>query len=379
MPKKSSLVERRKSEHLEVFRRGGGLPGVGAATWFDHVHLVHQALPELNLAEVDLSTTFAGKPLSAPLFITGMTGGTREARGINLDLAEVAQEFGIGFGVGSQRAMLEDPSLARTYQVRSAAPDVFLAANLGGVQLTHTPMDRVADLVTAIHADALCIHLNPAQELAQPEGDRAFRGILAAIERLVARLRVPVMVKETGSGLNRETAVRLRQAGVRHIDVAGAGGTSWVGVEVERRSSPPQVRGTRATPKAKAKAVERSGHPAGPFLAWGIPTAASLLEVRNLELEVVASGGIRTGLDIAKSLALGATLAGLAAPLIRAWFAGGGEAVREHLRNLLTELRTALLLTGCATVAEARTAPFVLTGPLRDWMEQRCAGDGGCR
>lgn len=361
MTRRSNLTERRKRDHLGLFRRRG-LPETGTTTWLEHVLLVHQALPELGIDDLDVSASFCGRKFHAPFFITGMTGGTGQARKLNRVLACAAEERGVGFGLGSQRAMLERPRLAPTYEVRSVAPDVFLAGNIGGVQAGTTPPERLRAMLRQVGADALCVHLNPAQEMVQPEGDRAFSGVTAAIAKLVREARVPVIVKETGAGLSRETAGKLRAAGVRHLDVAGAGGTSFAAVEVERRR--------------RAGCSDMSE-----FRDWGIPTAAALLEVAGLGFEVMASGGIRSGLDAARAIALGADICGVAAPIVRAYFAGGLRSVRAVLDSLEAGLKTAMVLTGSRTLADLRSAPRVIAGDLLDWQRQRGVqlGEGGRR
>jgi isopentenyl-diphosphate delta-isomerase len=351
MTTRGSRTERRKRDHLDLFR-GGGVPAGGVTTWLECVRLVHQALPEIGLADLDISTAFCGRRFRAPFFITGMTGGTKEARALNRALARAAEEHGAGFGLGSQRAMLENPRLGSTYDVRSVAPKVFLAGNIGGVQAAETPPGRIRAMIGRVGADALCVHLNPAQEMAQPEGDRAFSGVVDGIARLVREARVPIIVKETGAGLSREAAERLKAVGVRHVDAAGAGGTSWVTVEVLRRG--------------------KQGDPGlSEFGGWGIPTAAALLEVGGMGFEVIASGGIRTGLDAARAISLGATLVGVAAPTIAACFKGGTRSVHALLTMLEDGLKTAMLLTGCRTLADLRKAPRVITGNLLEWQRQR--------
>jgi isopentenyl-diphosphate delta-isomerase len=248
--------------------------------------------------------SFLGKALRAPLILTGTTGGTPVARSINRDLAQVAEELGIAFGLGSQRAMLEHPDLEETYRVRDVAPTVFLAGNLGGVQLAAIPTETVRTLLDRVGADALCIHLNPAQEMVQPGGDRDFRGVQEAIERTARNLAVPCIVKEVGCGLSREAALSLAASGIAALDAAGAGGTSWVAVDLAVEAT--------ARPRPEA------------FRDWGIPTAAAIGEALE-RAAVIGSGGVRTGLDIARALALGATLAGIAAPAIQAWFGEGGK------------------------------------------------------
>jgi isopentenyl-diphosphate delta-isomerase len=341
-------IDQRKRDHLEAFRQGS-VNAERATTWLECVHLTHEALPELNWSEIDLTCEFAGHGFDAPLFITGMTGGTQEASMINQSLARVACKLGIGLGLGSGRAALERADLLASYDVRKAAGRAFVAWNLGGVQLVKTDLNELLDQMEQLRVDALCIHLNPAQELFQPEGDRDFRGVLAAIEKLVVCLTKPLIVKETGCGLGREAGLKLKDAGVSNLDVAGCGGTSWVGVELLRR-------GRQDDPQQNA------------FWDWGIPTAAALVDLADCGLDLMASGGIRTGLDVARSLALGAKMAGLAAPVLRAYFENGEQAVESLLENVLTGLRRCMLLTGCGTVKDLAHVPRFIDGPLRHWL-----------
>lgn len=348
---KNHDIEQRKRDHLEPFRTEG-VPARAITTWLENVHLVHNALPELDAETIDPSSAFAGRRFDVPLFVTGMTGGTTEAEEINNVLAEVCQAMGIGLGLGSMRAMLERPELTSSYQVRRRAPGVFLAGNIGAVQLARYPIERVQRALDSLEADALCVHINPAQEMMQPEGDRNYRGVLEAIETLVRRLERPLIVKEVGAGISREVARRLVDVGVGHLDVSGAGGTSWCGVEIRRSGQ------------------ENNPHRVA-FWDWGIPTAAAVWETAGLPVEVMASGGIRTGLDAARALALGAKLVGMAAPVMQAYYQGGGDAVRFYLEQVVDGIRTAMMLTGSANLEALRRAPRVIRGELRQWIEAR--------
>ena len=341
-------ISDRKRAHLDLCEQAD-VEYTGMTTLFEEDDFVHDALPELAVDEIDVSTTLLGKRLRAPLLITGMTGGTSEAADINQALARVAEEHGIAFGLGSQRAMQRSPELAYTFLVRAHAPTTLVLANLGVVQATVTTTAEVARLVEEVGADALCLHLNPGQEMIQPGGDRDFRGGVAAFARLVRELSVPVVAKETGCGISREVAMRLRDAGVHTIDVSGAGGTSWVKVET-----------LRADDTGRALGEE--------FADWGIPTAAALAAVRGLDLEVLASGGIRSGLDVAKAIALGARTAGVALPVFRAYRAGGKPAAAAFLERLIAGLRTAMVLTGSRDLEALSRAPLVLGHRLRDWL-----------
>jgi len=241
------------------------------------VRLIHQSLPDLHIDELDLSVSMMGKTLNAPIVIAGMTGGTDRAANVNQELAALAQERGYAFGLGSQRAMHRDPSCAWTYQVREAAPDVLLFGNLGVVQARDFTTKEIQDLVDSVGADAICLHMNPAMELVQPEGDRDFRGGRDTIRRCVEELNVPVIAKETGNGISRETAIALRATGVEYVDVSGAGGTSWVGVETLRAEGDKRALGEL-------------------LWDWGVPTAAAVAFVAEQGLKPIATGGMRDGL-----------------------------------------------------------------------------------
>jgi isopentenyl-diphosphate delta-isomerase len=346
-----SPIARRKAQHLDVVIRGEAEPGA-PTTLLEQVHLVHQALPERALAGVDLTTRLLGRTLSAPLVITGMTGGTAAAGRINRELAAAAERLGIGFGVGSQRAMAEHPELEDSFQVRDAAPRVFLIGNLGVVQARQLGMARVARLVDRIGADAMAIHLNPAMELIQERGDRDFSGALDTLAALVDTLPVPIVVKETGCGLSAEAAHALREIGVPAVDVSGAGGTSFVAIE-----------GQRAAPGSPGHDLARE------LAGWGIPTAVSVALAAGQGLEVIASGGLRSGLDLARALALGATAGGLAGPVLRAHHEGGEEAVVALIERLIAALRAIALLCGASCVADLAGVPRHLDGELRRWID----------
>jgi isopentenyl-diphosphate delta-isomerase len=344
-------TSRRKAEHLrivleeDVQHRGG--------TLLDDVRLVHQALPELAEGEIDTATTFFGKRLALPFMIASMTGGAERTRGLNRELAAVAERCGIAFSVGSQRAMLERPERRDDFAVRDAIPSGVLLGNIGGAQLAEVPVAAVAELVAAIEADGLCVHLNPAQELVQPEGNRSFRGQLEGIARLCDRLDGRVLVKETGAGLAPETLARLKQVGVACVDVAGSGGTSWTRVERLR------------APEGPLRAL-------GAALAdWGVPTAFSTVAARRVLGEaatVVASGGIASGLDCARAIAAGASVAGFARAVLLEWQARGVAGATEFVEELAHELRAIMLLTGARTVEELRRVPRVYGGALREWL-----------
>ena len=345
-----SQIARRKRDHLEV--AASGRADFVKSTLLEHVHLVHQALPELALDEIDLATELVGKRLAAPLVITGMTGGTGEAAQVNRDLAIAAQAAGVAFGVGSQRAMDEHPELLATYQVRDVAPDVVLIGNVGGVQALAMGPARVVELAKRIGADALAIHLNPGQELIQDRGDRDFRGVVDAIARVVEASPLPVIVKETGCGLSAQAARLLVRAGVETVDVAGAGGTSWVAVEA-----------VRAADGSDAQSLGEE------LWDWGVPTAVSVALCVRANLTTIASGGLRSGYDVARAIALGARAGGMAAPLLRAQRAGGEAGVRAAIERVVASIRTVCLLTGCRRAADLAKTPRHIGAPLRAYLE----------
>jgi isopentenyl-diphosphate delta-isomerase len=343
------MSQGRKADHLRIcsemdveFRR---------STWLEHVELVHAALAEASLDEISTETRFLGKPLRAPLMITAISGGLAAAQGLNRDLARAAQELGIAFGLGSQRPMLHDPALIDSYAVRRYAPDIPILGNIGLQQACDAEPAAVERLVSSIQADGLAVHLNPAQELSQTEGDQRFEGGFQALKALTRRMPGKVMVKETGCGISREVALGIKAAGVRTLDVAGAGGTSWPRVENLRKGADPEQRSW--------------------LDEWGIPTAASLWETAPLGLELVGSGGIRNGLDAAKCLVLGADVAGLALPVLRAYRRGGYEGTLTYLKDVIAELKTVMLLVGARDIPALQRHKPVITGQLREWINNR--------
>jgi isopentenyl-diphosphate delta-isomerase len=335
------MHQQRKSDHIRInLRNDVGFKDI--STGFERYRFVHCALPELDLEDVDISTTLLGKHLAAPFFISSMTGGTPEAGVINQRLAEAAQAAGIGLGVGSQRAAVEDPSLEDTYRVRHLAPDILLLANLGAVQLNYGyGLDECRRAVEMIEADAFILHLNPLQEALQPEGEARFGGLLSGIEAVCRALEVPVIVKEVGWGISEQVARQLADAGVAAIDVAGAGGSSWSQVEMYRAATGCQRQVAAA------------------FADWGIPTAESLLMARRGApgLPILASGGIRDGIQIAKAIALGADACGIAGAFLHA-ANESTTAVTELITVLVTQLRIAMFAAGAVDIAALRRVPL---------------------
>lgn len=342
-------ISQRKKDHLALCA-GDNVNFREKTSLFEQVELVHNALPELHADAVDSSVELLGKRLSAPIVIAAMTGGTDEAAAINQDLARAADALGLGFGLGSQRAMFVRPHTAWTFKVRERAPNVLLLGNLGVVQARQMSTGQILELCRETGSDALCIHLNPAMEIVQPGGDRDFSGGLDTIRRLVHELPIPIVVKETGCGLSRGAATLIKDCGVRHVDVSGSGGTSWVAVEAHRAVDP----GEREL--------------ADELWDWGIPTAASLVQIHGLGLHTIATGGLRSGTDIAKAVALGATAGGLAAPVLKAHRAGGYDGAVQFLQRLIHTVRSIMLLTGSRDVAALQRCPRILGPALARWV-----------
>lgn len=351
----SETVER-KTSHITTTLHKDVRARVG--TGFDDVFLVHKALPEIDREEVNVATELFRHRLTAPIMIESMTGGTPIAAKINAALGRVAEELQIPMGVGSQRAAVDDPRLAYTFQAaRKNAPSTLIFGNIGCPQIVKEDgIDRAKAAVEMIKADGLFIHLNALQESVQFEGQTRFKGALARIRELSSTLSVPVLVKETGAGVSRETAVSVEQAGVKGINVAGVGGTSWAAVEYHR---------------ARERKRGRQAHLGMSFWDWGIPTAASIVEVaRSTRVRVIASGGVRNGVHAAKAIALGAHYAGLALPLLKS-VSKGGKAVKEELLSVIDELQTAMFLTGCKNLDQLQKGPVVVTGKTREWLVAR--------
>lgn len=345
-----ALVEQRKADHIRInieedvsFRN--------LTTGLEDFYLMHEALPELDFAAVNTHTTLLDKALTTPIIISSMTGGADEAHQINLTLAEAAQEIGMAMGLGSVRAAIADPSLAYTYQVREVAPDILLLANLGAVQLNYGyGPEQCRKAVEISQADALILHFNALQEAVQPEGDGNFAGLLAKVEQVCRQLPVPVIAKEVGWGFSESTARRLASAGVAMIDVAGAGGTSWSQVEMYRAPTP------------------RHARIAGAFVDWGIPTAEAIQYCRQgaPNLPIIASGGIRNGIDVAKCIVLGASAAGFAGEFLRAAVNGGVEGVIETAEMITDELRVAMFSSGAGDLAALAALPLQRRKLLHD-------------
>lgn len=327
-------IGNRKSDHIRINLEEDVRSRL--TTGLERYQFIHRALPELNLEEVDLSSEFLGKRLDAPLLISSMTGGAEQGAAINRALATAAQAARIAMGVGSQRAAIEYPELAYTFQVRQVAPDILLFANIGAIQLNYGyGLEHCQRAVEMIEADALILHFNALQEAVQPGGDTHFGGLLKKVEQVCRALPVPVIAKEVGWGFSKEDVTALVQAGIAAIDVAGAGGTSWSQVEMHRAQTDSQRRLAAA------------------FIEWGIPTAEAIQIARQAapDLPVIASGGLRSGLDVAKCLALGASLGGLASPFLKA-AVHSPDAVLQVIAELRREIQVCMFACGAGNIAQ---------------------------
>jgi len=327
--KKSKKTEKRKEEHVKIVLKKTTQYHKSAG--FENVDFVHCALPEVDFSSVNLSTKFLGKKLNYPIMITAITGGYSGGGHINRQLAEIAEKYGLAMGLGSQRAMIENPNITETFAVRKLAPSIPIVANIGAIQLKQYSLRKVETLVSLIEADALAVHLNPLQEVIQPEGDKDFAGVLGAIRRLCNDIDVPVIVKETGTGISTEVAFKLKEAGVKYLDVAGSGGTSWSRVEYLRKG------------------------PVKGFEEWGIPTVDSILMCRGV-LPLIASGGVRNGIDAAKSIALGADIAGAAYPFLKAL---NEKKIDEMIGEWEMQMKIAAFLTGSKDYEELKKAKLI--------------------
>jgi isopentenyl-diphosphate delta-isomerase len=325
-------IQDRKKDHVDLTLTEGTQYNI--STGFERFRFIHNALPEVNFDDISTEAKLLGRTFSFPLFISSMTGGYAEAGAVNAVIAEFCEHHDLPFGVGSQRAMLEDESFTSTFSiVRKKAPSAFICSNIGGAQLIGgLDVDKLTLLIDSIEANAVIVHLNPLQELMQPEGDRDFKGILNGIEQLVKEAGVPVIVKETGAGISEQVARRLLNVGVEVIDVAGAGGTSWAKVENSRASN------------------RTANHR---FDEWGIPTVDCIQQLSKLEwersVEIIASGGIRSAFDIAKSLCLGAHFTATAQPVIKAVQDEGVKGLDQLFEKWKQDLMTILLLSGCSS------------------------------
>jgi isopentenyl-diphosphate Delta-isomerase len=353
-------VKQRKAEHVQIaLKQEISVPQV--ASWGD-IRLVHQALPEVDLDAIDTSVNFLGRRLNYPILISGMTGGHPDVASINRNLALAAERYGVALGVGSQRAGIVNPEVARSYAVtREAAPGAFLIGNIGAPQLIEQArsqpftLEQVHSAISMIEANALAVHMNSLQEAAQPEGDRRAVGEVRALKTLTAQLGLPIISKETGAGICREQALLLKSCGVAAIDVGGAGGSSMVAMEQARSAE---------------RGDERTHAIGALYRDWGIPTPISLVEAGVARLPLIATGGVRSGLDIARAVTLGASLVGLAFPFLKA-ASESFDAVCEVLEGLILALKVAMQLSGAASIAEMHQIDVIVTGETYHWLRMR--------
>ncbi|NWG10712.1 type 2 isopentenyl-diphosphate Delta-isomerase [Candidatus Bathyarchaeota archaeon] len=360
-------TRKRKADHIKI-SLNKNVQAREITTGFEDIHFIHKALPEIDRQKIDLSTTVFGHRFAAPLIVGAITGGTAEATRINAAIAEAVEELGLGMGVGSQRVAIEDKKLEKTFAIaRKKAPTAFLIANIGGVQLVqgYGPKE-VKKAIEMIEADAIAIHLNPLQEATQPEGQTDFKGVLEKISAIAEKLDEPIIVKETGTGIAAEEAKKLETAGAKGIDVSGAGGTSWAAVEYYRAKN------------QKNNFQHRLGDV---FWDWGIPTAISIAEVsQTVNIPIIASGGIRNGVEMAKALALGANLASLSQPMLQVAVKGVKE-TKDVLSLLMEELRNTMFLVGADSVQTLRRVPIAIIGKTAEWLRIRGVNveSYGCR
>lgn len=353
-------VKQRKIEHVNIALTQD-VAAPQQANWSD-VHLVHQALPEVDLEKIDTSVTFLGRTLRYPIFMSSLTGGHPDVLTINRNLARAAEHYGVALGVGSQRAAIVNPTLAASYSiVRESAPNAFLIANIGAPQLIaqaqHTPftLAQVQEAISMIQANALAVHMNSLQEAVQPEGDRRAQGEVAALRRLTSQIELPIISKETGAGVSREQALLLRACGAAAIDIGGAGGSSMSAIEGAR---------------AQQRGHEQSQSIGHVFRDWGIATPISLVEAGTANLPLISTGGMRSGLDAARALALGATLVGFGLPFLQAASKGYDE-LCIVMDEIIAQLKVAMQLSGASTIAQLRSTDVVVTGQTREWLTLR--------
>src|SRR3990172_5479082 len=345
--RKVAPIDQRKADHIKINLEQDVRSAISSG--LENYHFIHEALPELDLNRVDTTLSLFGKKLNSPILISSMTGGTDEAEAINFRLAEAAQECGVAMGVGSQRAAIENPEQAKTFQVRRVAPEILLFANLGAVQLNYGyGIDQCRKAVDMIGADALILHLNPLQEAVQDAGDTNFADLAKKIEEVCKKIEVPVIAKEVGWGISGRTARLLADCGVSAIDVAGAGGTSWSQVEMHRAPD------------------EFTRELAATFVGWGIPTADSILNVKKAvpEMTVFASGGLKDGLDIAKCIALGATLGGMAGQFLKAAAVSTEQAV-EMMKLTKRQIEVTMFAAGAGSLEGLKVGKRVVSGAWR--------------
>jgi len=353
------LITERKKSHIEICLNRN-VCFTNKTTGFNDIELIHNALPEINLNDISLEVEFLGHKFKAPIIISAMTGGSKLSIKINRALAIAAKELGLGMGVGSQRAAIENPELEYTFRiVRDLAPEIFLIANLGAAQFSMGyGVNEAIRAIEMIDANALAIHLNSLQEVVQPEGEPKFNNVLNRLGELSSQLSVPLIAKETGAGISMEVASALERVGVKCIDVGGAGGTSWAAVEYYRALE---------LGDGKRASLARL------FWNWGIPTAISICEVKHAtkNVEIIATGGIRSGIDAVKALALGASMVGIALPLLKPAYIDGANGVIKFLRHFIEEMKVTMFLVGVKNVSELKSIPLIITGTTAEWLRLR--------
>lgn len=336
----AQIIEQRKVEQLNIQLKKN-VEYKNKTTLFEDVFLIHNALPEMDRQDVKTSTMFLGKKFSAPLFVSAITGGSKESERINKNIAQACQKLGLGMGFGSMRAMMVEPSLTYTYQVRDVAPDIFLSGNIGAQDLKEFSIKEWKEALKKIGADFLAVHLNPAQELVQKEGNATYKGALKAI--LEYSQELPIYVKEVGQGISTPVAQKLSTTTIKAIEAAGAGGTSWTGIEYLRK-----------------------GQGDGLFWDWGIPTALSVIMARKgSNLPLIATGGIRNGEQIVKALSLGANLCGIALPALKA-AVQDERVIEQDLQRFITEIGDTMFLIGAKNVADLSNIKPIITGKLKE-------------
>jgi len=367
LPAHHDALTSRKAAHLAICLDADRYSIEGGDARFSEVSFVHRSLPEIDSNAVQTGTELLGTRVALPFFISSMTGGSAEAYGMNRDLATVAQELGIGVGMGSIRILFNKPDVFPHFHLKKIAPDVPVFANIGGVQLLSMNHDEIFSMLERLQVDGIAVHLNPGQELFQDRGDRDFSGITEVIRRFCGGSPVPVMVKETGFGINPAEALDLLAAGARYVNIAGSGGTNWITVESYRENStaarnPPDA--GNPPPASDSASASESVSAAGEFSSWGNPTALVQCALGRVRRGILASGGIRTGMDVVKSIALGAEAAGLALPFIRAVAAHGVDGGIAYGNELTDVLRAVMTLTGSRTVEDLRKAPLLIRETL---------------
>ncbi|MBT4191688.1 MAG: type 2 isopentenyl-diphosphate Delta-isomerase [Candidatus Diapherotrites archaeon] len=345
-----STTEQRKKEHLELCLTKD-VAFKEKTTLLENIELHYNCLPEVSMNDVDLSTNFLGKKFDFPFLVSAITGGAQVTKKVNKDIAIACQETGIGMGLGSMRAMIEDSKLAKTYYVKDVAPDIFVAGNIGAAQIKEYSPQELNESINEIELDALAIHINAGQEAMQPEGDFDFSGVIDKIKLYAEEISVPIYVKEVGHGIGFEAATALKQTGIKAIDVQGAGGTSWMYIDALRKKN-----GMKDT-----------------FREFGLPTAVSIIEVKNAlsgEKKIIGSGGIRTGIDAIKAIILGADLVGNAMPVLQAQNKSASKGVVKYLDKFRQEMEITAFLLGCKNIFDLKKQEYVVLGKLKEWLNQ---------